>query len=155
MIELTIGALAHRMQCQTETIRFYEKAGLLPPPARSGGNYRLYGQVHLERLTFIRRCRSLDMTLDEIRVLLQLRDKPADNCMEVSSVLDEHIRHVADRIDELRLLQKQLHELRKLCASADQQGCGILKELARRPDEPQAPAPARHVRGAHSHRSRR
>jgi Cd(II)/Pb(II)-responsive transcriptional regulator len=155
MTDLTIGALAHRLQCQTETIRFYEKEGLLPPPARSGGNYRLYGQLHLERLAFIRRCRSLDMTLDEIRVLLQLRDKPADNCMAVSSVLDEHIRHVADRIDELSTLQRQLHDLRQLCASADQQGCGILKELARGTDEPRAPSTARHVRGSHSHRTRR
>jgi Cd(II)/Pb(II)-responsive transcriptional regulator len=155
MTDLTIGALAHRLQCQTETIRFYEKEGLLPPPARSGGNYRLYGQLHLERLAFIRRCRSLDMTLDEIRVLLQLRDKPADNCVAVSSVLDEHIRHVADRIDELSTLQRQLQDLRQLCASADQHGCGILKELARGAEEPQAPRAARHVRGSHSHRTRR
>ena len=71
------------MQCQTETIRFYEREGLLPPPARSGGNYRLYGKPHRwNAWRFIpRRCRSLDMTLDEIRVLLQLRDeRPADNC---------------------------------------------------------------------------
>jgi hypothetical protein len=73
----------------------------------------------------------------------------------VSSVLDEHIRHVADRIDELRTLQKQLHDLRKLCASADRQGCGILQELARRTDAPQPPAAPRHVRGSHSHRARR
>jgi Cd(II)/Pb(II)-responsive transcriptional regulator len=155
MTELTIGALADRMQCQTETIRFYEKEGLLPAPARSGGNYRLYGQQHLERLAFIRRCRSLDMTLDEIRVLLQLRDKPAADCVEVSSVLDAHIQHVADRISDLRTLQKQLHDLRQLCASADEQGCGILKELARGTDEPQAPGAARHVRGSHSQRARR
>jgi Cd(II)/Pb(II)-responsive transcriptional regulator len=155
MTELTIGALAHRMQCQTETIRFYEKEGLLPAPARSGGNYRLYGPQHLERLAFIRRCRSLDMTLDEIRVLLQLHDRTADNCAAVSSVLDDHIQHVADRINELRMLQSQLHDLRQLCASADSQGCGILKELARGTDKPQTPAATRHVRGAHSHRARR
>ena len=155
MTELTIGALAHRMQCQTETIRFYEKEGLLPAPARSGGNYRLYGQQHLERLAFIRRCRSLDMTLDEIRVLLQLRDKPADNCTQVNSVLDEHIQHVADRIAELGTLQEQLHDLRQLCVSADQRGCGILKELARGTDKPRAVAAGRHVRGSHSHRTGR
>jgi Cd(II)/Pb(II)-responsive transcriptional regulator len=154
MTELTIGALAQRMQCQTETIRFYEKEGLLPAPARSGGNYRLYGPQHLERLTFIRRCRSLDMTLDEIRVLLQLRDRPADNCEEVSAVLDEHVRHVADRIADLRLLQKQLQDLRKLCASADDQGRGILKELARGAEDTKPAAP-RHVRGSHSQRTRR
>jgi Cd(II)/Pb(II)-responsive transcriptional regulator len=154
MSELTIGALARRMQCQTETIRFYEREGLLPPPARSGGNYRLYGKPHLERLAFIRRCRSLDMTLDEIRVLLQLRDRPADNCAEVTSVLEEHIQHVADRIADLRTLQGQLRDLRQLCASAEADGCGILKELARGTDAARAPA-SRHVRGSHSHRTGR
>jgi Cd(II)/Pb(II)-responsive transcriptional regulator len=151
MTDLTIGALARRMQCQTETIRFYEREGLLPPPARSGGNYRLYGKPHLERLAFIRRCRSLDMTLDEIRVLLQLRDKPADNCAEVNGVLDEHIQHVADRIADLRTLQIQLRDRRQLCASAGAEGCGILKELARGTDSARAPGAARHVRGAHLH----
>src|SRR5579863_5045249 len=149
MSELTIGALARRMQCQAETIRYYEREGLLPPPARSGGNYRLYGKPHLERLAFIRRCRSLDMTLDEIRVLLQLRDKPADSCAEVNSVLDEHIQHVADRIADLRTLQGQLRDLRKLCATAGVDGCGILKELQRGADAPRPAIGGRHVRGSH------
>lgn len=155
MPQLTIGALAQRMQCQTETIRFYEREGLLPPPARSGGNYRLYGTLHLERLGFIRRCRSLDMTLDEIRVLLQLRDRPADNCAEVNTVLDAHIQHVVDRIADLRVLQRQLRDLRQLCANADQDGCGILEELARVTDDTRAPVTTPHVRGSHSHRARR
>ena len=158
MPELTIGALAQRMQCQAETIRFYEREGLLPLPARSGGNYRLYGQLHVERLACIRRCRSLDMTLDEIRVLLQLRDTP-DSCAAVNTVLDEHIQHVADRIADLQTLQQQLHELRQRCASADpqagaqadQDGCGILKELARGTAEPQPVPAGRHVRGSHGH----
>ena len=155
MTDLTIGALARHMQCQAETIRFYEREGLLPPPARSGGNYRLYGKPHLERLAFIRRCRSLDMTLDEIRVLLQLRDRPADNCAEVNGLLDAHIQHVADRIAELRTLQTQLRDLRQLCASAGAEGCGILKELARGTDTARAPAAARHIRGSHAQRSGR
>jgi Cd(II)/Pb(II)-responsive transcriptional regulator len=155
MTKLTIGALAQRMQCQPETIRFYEREGLLPPPARSEGNYRLYGQPHLERLAFIRRCRSLDMTLDEIRVLLQLRDKPADSCVAVNAVLDDHIQHVADRIADLRTLQGQLRDLRQLCASAGEEGCGILKELARGAADRRTTPAARHVRGAHAHRAGR
>jgi Cd(II)/Pb(II)-responsive transcriptional regulator len=154
MTQLTIGALAQRMQCQTETIRFYEREGLLPPPARSGGNYRLYGEPHLERLGFIRRCRSLDMTLDEIRVLLQLRDKPTQNCREVNIVLDAHIQHVADRIAELRALQRQLRDLQQLCAQ-EPDGCGILKELARDTHATRTPAGSRHIRGSHSHRAAR
>jgi Cd(II)/Pb(II)-responsive transcriptional regulator len=159
MTEQTIGALARRMQCQAETIRFYEREGLLPAPARSAGNYRLYGQLHVERLAFIRRCRSLDMTLDEIRVLLQLRDKPADSCAAVNSVLDAHIQHVADRIADLHTLQQQLHDLRRRCAStdpqaradADQDGCGILRELGRGAQEPQPATTGRHIRGSHAH----
>ncbi len=154
MTQLTIGAVARRMHCQTETIRFYEREGLLPPPARSGGNYRLYGEPHLERLGFIRRCRSLDMTLDEIRVLLQLRDKPTQNCREVNMVLDEHIQHVADRIAELRALQRQLRDLQQSCAK-EPDGCGILKELARDTHAARTPAGSRHVRGSHSHRAAR
>ncbi|HTB68697.1 MAG TPA: Cd(II)/Pb(II)-responsive transcriptional regulator [Steroidobacteraceae bacterium] len=149
---MTIGALAQRLQCQTETIRFYEREGLLPPPARSGGNYRLYGAAQLERLGFIRRCRSLDMTLDEIRVLLQLRDKPAQNCREVNTVLDEHIQHVTERIAQLRTLQRQLRDLQQWCAK-EPDGCGILKELARDTQAAQPPAVSRHIRGSHLHRA--
>jgi Cd(II)/Pb(II)-responsive transcriptional regulator len=163
MTELTIGALARRMQCPTQTIRFYEREGLLPAPARSGGNYRLYGKAHLERLGFIRRCRSLDMTLDEIRELLQLRDRPDDNCAGVNTVLDRHIQHVAGRIAELRTLQSQLRGLRQLCggtnltgtAASEQDGCGILKELARGSAEARSSAAAPHIRGSHAHRSSR
>ena len=71
---MKIGELAKLTDCQVETIRYYEREGLLPEPARSEGNYRLYTQAHVERLTFIRNCRSLDMTLEEIRSLLNLRD---------------------------------------------------------------------------------
>jgi Cd(II)/Pb(II)-responsive transcriptional regulator len=154
MTQLTIGALAQRMQCRTETIRFYEREGLLPPPARSGSNYRLYGAPHLERLGFVRRCRSLDMTLDEIRALLQLRDKPRQNCGEVNTVLEDHIQHVADRIAQLRALQRQLRDLRQLCAK-EPDGCGILKELARDTQAARTPPGSRHVRGSHSHRAAR
>ena len=61
---MKIGELAKLADCQVETVRYYEREGLLPAPARSEGNYRLYSSEHLERLTFIRNCRTLDMTLD-------------------------------------------------------------------------------------------
>ena len=84
-----------------QQIRFYEQEGLLPPPSRSAGNFRLYGDAHVERLLFIRRCRSLDMTLDEIRVLLRLKNVPTQDCSEVNRVLEAHIEQVAVRIQEL------------------------------------------------------
>lgn len=128
--ELKIGQLAKLTDCLVETIRYYEREGLLPPPDRSHANYRLYGPAHLERLQFIRHCRSLDMTLDEIRHLLRFKDAPEDNCGEVNALLDRHIVHVADRIAQLQALQGQLQELRAQCRRAQAaKDCGILQEL--------------------------
>ena len=104
MDALKIGELAARTDCPVETIRYYEREALLPAPTRSQGNYRLYGDTHVERLQFIRHCRSLDMTLDEVRSLLQFRDAPEENCGEVNALLDKHIGHVAQRIAELKKL---------------------------------------------------
>ena len=128
---LKIGDLAKRTGCLVETIRYYERQGLLPEPARSEGNYRLYTDVHVERLQFIRHCRSLDMTLEEIRNLLKFRDAPDENCSQVDALLDEHIEHVSNRVKELRFLQKDLRRLRSLCerAQADKD-CRILQSLA-------------------------
>ena len=86
-----IGELAGDLAVPVETIRYYEREGLLPEPARSDGNYRLYSQSHRERLEFILNCRALDMTLQEIRTLLRLRDAPEQGCAEVNATLDEHI----------------------------------------------------------------
>ena len=127
---LKIGELAKRTGCLVETIRYYEREGLLLEPARSVGNYRLYTNIHVERLQFIRHCRSLDMTLEEIRNLLRFRDAPDENCGEVNALLDEHIEHVSNRIKELRFLQKNLRGLRSRCEQARAiKDCGILQSL--------------------------
>ncbi|MDB5761008.1 MAG: cadR [Herminiimonas sp.] len=128
---LKIGGLAKRTGSPVETIRYYEREGLLPVSARSEGNYRLYGASHVERLQFIRHCRSLDMTLDEIRSLLSFRDAPEESCSAVNGLLDKHIEHVAERIRELQALQKQLKALRSLCHSTQAaKDCEILQSLA-------------------------
>lgn len=129
-VNLKIGELAKRTDLLVETIRYYEREGLLPDPPRSDGNYRLYSDTHLERLQFIRHCRSLDMTLEEIRNLLRFRDAPARNCGEVNALLDEHIQHVGKRIRELKLLQKNLRGLRNLCQQEQAtKDCRILQSL--------------------------
>ena len=114
---MRIGDLAEATGTPVETIRYYEREGLIPAAQRSDNNYRLYSAVHAERLAFIRQCRNLDMTLDEIRSLLRLRDAPSENCGEVNALLDEHIGHVAQRIRELRTLEKDLKALRARCTS--------------------------------------
>lgn len=147
---MKIGALAEATGTPVETIRFYEREGLLPPPLRADNNYRMYLPAHLERLAFIRQCRNLDMTLDEVRVLLRFKDQPLAACGEVNSLLDEHIGHVAERIRELRGLEKELRSLRAACltphVAAD---CGILNGIDQAGAHGAAQRKRRHVRGAH------
>lgn len=127
---MKIGELAKKAGCQVETIRYYEREGLLPAPARSEGNYRLYGSQHLKRLVFIRNCRTLDMTLEEIQRLLTLRDLPHESCAGINSLVDEHIEHVEARITSLLALRDQLTELRDRCNSPQEsEDCGILRQL--------------------------
>lgn len=129
---MRIGELAQASLCSVETVRYYEREGLLPPPARSSGNYRLYGPGHVERLRFIRHCRSLDMSHDEMRALLAFRDSPQKRCDEVNLLLDEHIGHVARRIAELKALERELKELRGRCRAVQAtRDCGIMQSLGR------------------------
>lgn len=127
---MKIGELARLAHCSAQTIRFYEQSGLLPEPGRTHANYRHYHTGHLERLRFIRNCRSLDMTHDEIRALLGFIDEPRDNCAPVNDLLDEHIDHVNVRLMELERLRTQLVELRQSCRHAQAvPSCGIIRSL--------------------------
>lgn len=146
-----ISELSKQTGCVIETVRFYEREGLLPEPSRTSGNFRLYGRKHVGRLLFIRHCRYLDMTLDEIRRLLRFCDSPQESCHEVNELLEEHIEHVSERIVELQRLEKRLKELRRLCARArEAKHCGILQELATPGGSSGTGGRRRsHVRGAH------
>ncbi|MBO3274800.1 Cd(II)/Pb(II)-responsive transcriptional regulator [Pseudomonas schmalbachii] len=152
---MKIGELARITGCPVETIRYYEREGLLPEPARSEGNYRQYDASHVERLSFIRHCRSLDMTQDEIRILLGLRDSPQADCGTANRLIDEHLHHVEVRIAELQSLRQQLTDLRARCSgTGNSEDCGILRELEQ-PAEPStvseecAGAGHLHVPGVH------
>ncbi len=147
---MKIGDLAEATGTPVETIRFYEREGLLPRPRRAENNYRVYSPRHAERLAFIRQCRNLDMTLDEVRALLALRDAPAQDCSEINALLDEHVRHVAERIRELRALEKDLKALRARCTSPHPiSDCGILAGLDHAAAAAPPATPRRHVRGTH------
>ena len=142
---MKIGELARAARCSAETIRFYEKAGLLPEPARSQGNYRQYGKGHLDRLRFIRNCRNLDMAHDEIRALLDMVDHPARDCGTINHLLDEHIAHVDVRLRELADLRAELAGLRDQCHAAQAvDACGIVRGLAHMKTAA-APARATHL----------
>ena len=150
---MKIGDLAAASDTPVDTIRFYEREGLLPAPARSAANYRQYEAAHLERLQFIRHCRTLDMSLTEVRELLRVRDDPQADPHAADRVLDAHIGHVSQRIRELRALERQLKGLRARCASAGHTDeCGVLAGLADGAAEAQAEPPrgsTRHLAEVH------
>jgi Cd(II)/Pb(II)-responsive transcriptional regulator len=147
---MRIGDLAESTGTAVETIRFYEREGLIPAAQRADNNYRVYTAAHAERLAFIRHCRNLDMTLDEIRTLLRLRDAPLQDCGEVNALLDEHIGHVNHRIRELRTLQKDLKALRARCGTPHAiEQCGILNGLDTAAAQSTSAPPHRHIRGTH------
>ncbi|MDI2090750.1 Cd(II)/Pb(II)-responsive transcriptional regulator [Commensalibacter oyaizuii] len=128
---MKIGEIAKKAGCQVETIRYYEKEGLLQKPLRDHvNNYRYYDQSHLERLIFIRRCRALNMTLEEIHALLQAREEGHKNCGQIDGIIRDHLIHVQQRIKELLALEKQLRQLNKNCnADRSVDNCGILHTL--------------------------
>lgn len=140
---MKIGDLANAARCTVETVRYYEREGLLPPPGRTAGNFRDYRSEHVERLRFIRNCRALDMSHEEIRSLLVLADQPAAGCGSVNAVFDQHIAHVDERIRELEQLRTSLAALRRRCEHEQPVGdCGILQAIAEMESEAR---PERHT----------
>lgn len=128
---MRIGELAKVAGCQAETVRFYEQKGLLPPPVRSEANYRLYDATHAARLHFIRRCRALGMSLDEVQVLLDFHDHPDRPCGGVDELVDQHIAQIDRQIAELSTLRSELSQLRAQCDSTHlTASCEILRQLA-------------------------
>ena len=151
---MKIGELAKATGTKTETIRYYERERLLPAAIRTESNYRIYDSSHVERLAFIRHCRCLDMTLNEIRVLLHFKDAPGENCGAVDALLEEHIDHVVSRIRELQVLELELRSLQQQCSPGHLAGdCGILGGLviaARQHNHiPPAPPIESHLPGVH------
>jgi len=91
---MKIGELAAQAGCDVQTVRFYEREGLLAEPEREPSGYRRYAPRHLQRLQFIRHCRSLDIPLPDIRELLAFAAAPDRSCAQVNALLDEHIEAV-------------------------------------------------------------
>lgn len=130
---MRISALAAMSGIQSETIRFYERQGLLSAPARTSGNYRDYGEQHHERLAFIRHCRTLGMSLAEVRLLLSHKESPDTACDGVDALIARHLDETSHRISELQSLQVELQALRARCSSGRPSSrCGIIGGIERR-----------------------
>ena len=129
----TIGALSKQTACNIETIRYYERIALLPPPPRTEGGHRLYSESHLRRLTFIRLARELGFTLDEVRSLLSLVDDGSYTCGDVLALTTEHLKEVRTKIRNLKKLEKTLVEIAANCTGDDAPECPIIEALFVKP----------------------
>jgi Cd(II)/Pb(II)-responsive transcriptional regulator len=127
---MRIGELAAATGVEVETIRYYEREGLLAAPQRKTNGYRAYGKSQLERLAFIRHCRALDIPLAKIRRLLEFVERPGDDCGDIDRLIEDQLVRVRARLESMRALERQLTELRKRCdAGHETSECGILHEL--------------------------
>ncbi len=108
---MKIGELASRTGCSIQTIRFYERKGLIDLPQRTQSNYRLYDKGSLRQLTFIKQCRSLDMSIVEVKQLIQNKENLDNSCASINGMIDVHISDVTKRIQELVQLKETLSDM--------------------------------------------
>src|SRR6266568_1664419 len=113
--QLSIGDLGESTDTKVETIRYYERIGLLPAPVRTAGNYRSYDALHLGRLSFIRRARDLGFSLKQVRDLLGLSDEKDRPCDAVDAIAREHLAEVDQKISDLSALRRELDSLIRQC----------------------------------------
>lgn len=128
---MLIGELSKLAGCDAGTIRFYEREGLLREPQRASSGYRNYGEAHLAQLNFVRHCRSLGMTLAEIRLLQGFQADPEAPCAGINELIDRQIARIRQQIEGLHQLEIQLAALGRCCdANLRASECGILRALA-------------------------
>ncbi|WP_315786425.1 helix-turn-helix domain-containing protein [Bradyrhizobium sp. SZCCHNPS1003] len=130
MSRLTIGDLAKRTGTKVETIRYYERIGLLPVPARTEGNYRAYDNDQLGRLSFIRRARDLGFSIEQVRDLLDLADQRDRSCEAVDVIAGQHLAEIERKIADLVALRDELADVIGRCKHGTVADCRIIEALA-------------------------
>ncbi len=128
MRTMRIGALSRRTGVHIETIRYYERIGIMPEPGRSAGGSRLYDRAQLKRLGFVRRSRELGFSLDDIRRLLDLADGGRP-CGEVKAITDNHLAGIRTRIRDLQRLEQTLATISSRCSTGEAPECPVIEAL--------------------------
>ena len=126
----SIGDLAREASTKVETIRYYEKIGLMPKAARTAGNHRAYSADHRDRLAFIRHARELGFPLDDIRALLDLSDNPEAPCADADAIAERHLAGVRSRIARLQALETELTRMTDACRGKTVSDCRVIEVLA-------------------------
>ena len=130
LAEIRIGDLSHRTGCNVETIRYYERVGLLPQPPRSPSRYRLYDIADVRRLMFVRRSRELGFSLDEVRTLLALSAKSEqETSSEVRELAAHHLVDIRAKIADLRAMERVLADAVRRCNAGETLGCPLIDSL--------------------------
>ncbi|MDR6775587.1 helix-turn-helix domain-containing protein [Azospirillum sp. BE72] len=127
---LSIGELGKATSTKTETIRFYEKVGILPEPARTSGNYRSYSEEYVRRLTFVRKARNLGFPLETVRALLDLTDQPDRPCAEVDKLVIGQLHEVERKLADLERLREELAQMVQRCRGGSVSDCRIIEALS-------------------------
>lgn len=127
---MKIGDLARLTDTRVETIRYYEAEGLIPAPPRTGGNYRVYDEAHLNRLSFIRRSRELGFTLDQVRELLRLADDRSAPCAEVDAIAAAQVEQIDRKLADLQALRTELVRRLDTCSATTIADCRIIETLS-------------------------
>ncbi|MBO9422571.1 helix-turn-helix domain-containing protein [Labrenzia sp. R4_2] len=128
--QLQRAELARRTGCNLETIRYYEKTGMIPDPPRTASGYRVYDEAHVARLQFILRARELGFSIDEIRGLLDLVDGGTQTCAEVKERTERHLADIRDKIADLKRIEQVLAATAAQCSGEDVPECPVLEALA-------------------------
>jgi MerR family mercuric resistance operon transcriptional regulator len=126
---LSIGTLSQQSGVNIETIRYYEKIGVMPKPERSAGGYRIYGPEHVKRMHFVRRGRELGFSLDELRGLLLLVDGHSYSCAEVHALTIQHVKDIRKKIADLRKLERVMTDVAAKCTGRQIPDCPVIDAL--------------------------
>lgn len=124
-----IGEMSTRTGVNIETVRYYEKIGMMPKPKRTEGGNRLYNTEQLQRLFFIKRCREIGFSQSEIKALLSMVDRDDVTCAEVHSITTDHAADIRQKIKDLRKIEKVLTQMAKECGQGDIPECPIIETL--------------------------
>lgn len=125
-----IGELARETGTKVETIRWYERDGIMPAPVRTAGGHRVYTAAHRDRLAFIRHARELGFPLDDVRALLRLSDDPQRPCAEAHEIASAHLAAVQSRIARLQALEAELKRMVADCGRGTMSDCRVIESLA-------------------------
>jgi DNA-binding transcriptional MerR regulator len=127
---ISIGEMSRRSNVKVPTIRFYEQKGLISAPERSEGNQRRYTNQELQRLSFIRHARDLGLTIDAIRELIELSDRPEESCAFADEIAAQHLEAIQDKINQLKKLEKELQRIVSGCDGESVKNCYVIQSLA-------------------------